>query len=670
MTRQESGRVAYHVFDTTSDTWSIRDETVVLVGDTNFERSLANSESGSLAVRSDGTVVIVADYNNSSGQRHVRVFTRSTAGVWTNRGVGDDETTSVRNPVVIGPASDDRVSWSYRGATVLELRSISSANSISSSTTIDTALDSARIVAGPGFITLGDQIYLPYVDSTDDVTVANWNSDASPTVDITDTAASDRDIDNSGATQAPFPMLIVAGRDNGDRQLLYVDVTDAGVRRNEDTGAGYGADEGLVNPAADVIRLSGHIFDDTLMYFYRTTVSASILYAEDIQTAETALATIQGVNASFPARNSYFGPFYIGTAYYGIFCRNGNDLVAMKATTDPPADADFAQTGGRVVISNDDGHNKYIGSLWAWEDSSDIHVLTQSASGRVAYSVYDPGTDAWTIENETVVTPGDTNFDQAPTIAVVSGASRADGDVVCVARYTDGSGFQRLRVFTREASVWTNRGAADGGAASTDYNAVSVVGPDSSDRISWAYKDETNDDVDLNSISSANAIAGATEIDATASFTRTYIVGRGDISSNTIYIPYLDSDGHPQEASWTSGASPTPSIVEISAVDANVSLCLALRSNGDRHITYSDVTTDDLWRDVNSGGGYGTDTEIEDAITHILSSCRINEPSAVDLDYFYLDSTTWHFGTVEIEAGGPADPGPKVNSLMLTGLGI
>jgi hypothetical protein len=642
-----------------------------LIGDANFtQKPNIEDISTAIAVRSDGVVVVSAAWTPNSGvDREIRCFTRSIAGVWTNRG---NLFSSVRHQgcISIGPSSDDMVSFAASDAEGddLDMNTISSGNTIGTVQQIDATIDTGFFLVGAGFIDKDDQLYVPYVDSTDDVSVADWTSGATPTFTIT-TAASDRDVAYSGATTTPFPQLVLAGRDNGDRQLLYVDVTDTDIRRNEDTGSGYGADES-VTPTITATHLSGNMYDDLLMWFYK---SGTLAYDEDTQTAETAYTNITSASTTNPDNIYYLGPFLISSAMYVPLCRNGNDIIMFKSTSDPPADANFTQTGGRAIISNDDGHNRYVQSMWAFEHNNDIYVLAQTKAGRISFSIYDVGTDTWTTENQTVAIPTDISATaEPPSRYGVSAHCRSDGDVVCVFGYSDGTN-DRLRVYVRTGTTWTDEGAADAGVASTDYINPIVFPPDSSDRITWAYKDSTNNDLDLKSISSTDVVATNTEIDAAVSVTFE-VAGRGAISSDIIYLPYIDSTGDLSVASWTSGAAPTPSIAT-GVSDATVvgyANCLAVRANGDRYVMWRG-TDSDLYRDVDTGSGFGTDVEEIDAITVTGTpalSCRVNEPAAIDLDYVYRDGATWHFGTHEIDAGGPADPGPKVNSLMLTGLGI
>ena len=305
-------------------------------------------------------------------------------------------------------------------------------------------------------------------------------------------------------------------------------------------------------------------------------------------------------------------------AKYGVFLDpNGCDQMTVATTTEAtPADGDW-DTAGAVI-----NFKLAVKSIWVYEDGSDLHIATQQFNGRVAYHIFDPGTNAFTLTDELVAEEGDTDFDVRPTHPAVSLALRADGDVVLVAAYEDSSGNQSLRCFARESAVWTNKGEASGDVASTDYVGVSMVGPDASDRISWAYGDITNLDVDLRSINSTNTISAVTEIDATTDIAK-FLVAPGLIDDNDkIYMPYLDGDNRISFGSWTSGATPSVSLdTTLTVRDVIgqergfipvIAACMALESTTDAHLVYYDDATGDIVHEDDVDGAVASDTQIED----------------------------------------------------------
>ncbi len=310
--------------------------------------------------------------------------------------------------------------------------------------------------------------------------------------------------------------------------------------------------------------------------------------------------------------------------------------------------------------------NSRIMSLWSYEDSSDIHIATQQENGRVAYHVFDPGTDAWTTVDEQVAVAGDTNFDAAPTLPAVTMALRADGDVVIVAAYTDSDATpnQRLRVFTRQGSTWANEGAADGAVADTDYSNGIMIGPDGSDRISWTVADNTNDDVDLMSIDSVDAIDGPDEVTATSD-TATLLVGPGVIdSANKIYVPYIFSDNQVRTASWTCGTSPAVTVDDTmglataafngATTEPFPALCLAVDGT-DVHLLYSDSSFDLKHNDDVDGGGAGSEDTILAGTINRVSCAK----GVTDLLWVVDDNGTTKFGIITLEGVAPSGSGAQ-----------
>ncbi len=289
-----------------------------------------------------------------------------------------------------------------------------------------------------------------------------------------------------------------------------------------------------------------------------------------------------------------------------------------------------------------------------------FHVATQQEDGRVRYHVFDPGTDVWTTKNETVVNVGDTNFDAAPANPAVSLALRSDGDVILVAAYNDGTD-ETLRLFIKTTS-WTNQAEATAGTASTDYTGVSVVGPDSSDRISWAYLDTTNDDVDLQSVDSGTTLGTVTEIDAAVD-TATFIVASGVIDSgNEIYIPYIDASNQASVAQWTSAAAPTVTIHADVGIDpdgggntvlgagrsSSPFVCVSMAVDEDEiYLIYADTNDRDMFIDVDVRDGGADDYELVDAVT--VNRISINQLTAT-LGIIWLDGTTARYTEIGTHA--------------------
>ncbi len=349
----------------------------------------------------------------------------------------------------------------------------------------------------------------------------------------------------------------------------------------------------------------------------------------------------------FADQNYYQPPFEIGAAKYGALCSiDFLKIFAMKTTVANPSDTDWSNQDGSITLAG----SSAVKSLWVVEDGSDLHVATQQNNGRVAYHVFDPGTDTWTISDEQVATPGDIDFDVAPANPAVSLALRSDGDVVLVAAYNNISN-EVFRVFTREAGSWTNRGMAS--ITSTDSTGCVVVGPGSSDDIAWHF--HRNLDTRLRGISSINVITGTFGIDATFD-TALFITGPGINIGDDAYWPYIDASDKISVAkadltdlsinSMISNIS--DNIVEGNSVTVIPFIVACLALNGITPILlYADDATQDLWKDGDASVGE-TDTEELDAVTVNRVSCKkgIN-----DLLVFYNDAGTTKFLLISLATG-------------------
>ncbi len=340
-------------------------------------------------------------------------------------------------------------------------------------------------------------------------------------------------------------------------------------------------------------------------------------------------------------------------AKYGIFLTPDlHHIVAMKTTVASPGDADWDNQDNAIIPNG----NSPIISMWAVEDGSDIHVATQQKNGRVAYHVFDPGTDDWTIRDEQVVIVGVTNFDNIPVAPAVSLALRSDGDVVLVAAYNNTDPRPKIRVFSRDGTVWTDRGEA-GSTSAVDSEGVTVVGPDSSDRISWIFQITS---LQTKSLSSTNVLSVVTNVDSSKD-SATFVNAPGVIdSANLISIPYIDASDDISVAQFTSAAVPSPIDLRTDISDNNVLghgatsppfvvACLALDGT-DVHLIYTDAISDDLFHnDDASVSGGGTETEIENNVTAHRVSCK---KGTSDLLYFWGSSTgAADYGAISLAAG-------------------
>ncbi len=236
-TQQETnGLVELHIFDPGTDTWTTKNEFVAEIGDhANFD-SVPILHGCSLAVRSDGDIVVVFTGHDDTGGDD-EVFCISKTTTWGSvQSVSND----AENPVAIGPDSSDRITFVYGdvGASDVDTRSISSTDVLGTEVSLDDTCDTASLLVAPGIIDSGNEIYVPYIDASDKISVAQFTSAADPTGDITTHAdVGDNTVKGQGASAIPFVVACLAV-DGTNVHLLYANDADQDIFHDDDVENG------------------------------------------------------------------------------------------------------------------------------------------------------------------------------------------------------------------------------------------------------------------------------------------------------------------------------------------------------------------------------------------------------------------------------------------------
>ncbi len=298
--QQDDGCVTYSVFDPASETWTIQGEAGVFIGVTNFDE--APIVGGvSLALRSNGEVILVATYNNGTNDE-ARVFKRTTAGVWSDLGDAGGTLTNSRGLVVFGPDSLDRITWAMgEGGDNVELKSVSSGDTVSSVTVIDAAADEAsgqRV--SPGAIDANDRISVSYVDADNQLTLADWPSGASPSVTL-DTTYSTQTVNEHSGAGAPHPVhcLVIDGL---DRHTLYADDTAKDIRHINEAQT----DAEIVD-AVTANRISANVLGDVGIGIIYDDGGTTKYHAESF--VAISVTTLADADLAMGPQSSYHGPF-------------------------------------------------------------------------------------------------------------------------------------------------------------------------------------------------------------------------------------------------------------------------------------------------------------------------------------------------------------------------
>ncbi len=329
-------------------------------------------------------------------------------------------------------------------------------------------------------------------------------------------------------------------------------------------------------------------------------------------------------------------------------------VTVVKATADPSVDANWSNVGTNIQLGSIEDLN-FIKSLWVVEDGSDLHVATQTSDGRVAYHVFDPGTDAWTTSDEFVSAAGGVPANLACSIAL-----RSDGDVIV--GYAADDGAEDEIWYSRKEGTWTRDTFLGNGGAGDNYNGVVIV-RGASDRMHFFYKSDTDGDLLHRSLSSANSLDTVNQSVDTSVATFNFLCGPGVsyVSGATkVRVPYKDSDNGTSVAELDSGADPT--ITTDTNVGENVVVtvdgyslhCLAIDGTT-IHLVYASGLNN-VHHDSNADdAGWGTD---EDIITNntatIGISCNVYTRGAKVLAFLFDDNGTIKYCEYPL-AGGSID---------------
>ena len=360
-----------------------------------------------------------------------------------------------------------------------------------------------------------------------------------------------------------------------------------------------------------------------------------------------------------------------GDVYWIVMDRSGSVDAVNYYRTEYAATNPYSNGTGATEISgtwtdftssNDIGFSLYL---------ADIHVFTQQASGRVGYGVFNPGADTWLTVDELVAeveTPS--TYDTKPDVSAVTGAIRADSDVIVAFRGITAGGNDSTFWARRETGSWTR-------ALLTSSRSIgSMMGPDEQDRVYVAIKLTASDDFGLFIILSDNSVSSNVALDTLAN-TADIIAGPGVIAASKGYVPYLDADGTINVCSFD--LADTVSGVSIDTISDNagygdgrasapyVAACLALEGATGVHLLYADDATQDLFHDGNVDGAGETDTEILDAVTVNRVTCRVGTS---DLLVIYDDGGTTKFLAIALSTAADGAGIQTFGALTMAGAGL
>ena len=369
--------------------------------------------------------------------------------------------------------------------------------------------------------------------------------------------------------------------------------------------------------------------------------------------------------AAFPDQNYDCKPFKSsGGAFYIIVLESTGGTPEAYKATDPTSSFSAVDTSGNPTDTPT--------SMWVYPVSDVLHVLTMSVSGQagtVEYHTFDMSTDTWGTTDQAVASISDVGDNVAVACSI---GVRSDGDIVVLYQGESdkdmGTDYSHVvyDVSTNGGSTWAGATLVDPDVDETNYTgAVIVMG--ASDRAHFFYYDRTNFDFYHRSLSSADSLDNNDNF-VSHTTSALYAVGSGVSYVDTqtkIRAPYENGTRKSSVVHFDSGANPT--ITETDGVGDNDTQQesshvkhLMVVDGTDEYLLYvgggSFGNDEDLYYDVNTGSGWGTDTEELDAVTINAISANVYDRSGTKIGYVYDDGGTVKYNEIDL-GGGPTSTG-------------
>jgi hypothetical protein len=241
----ENGKIEYHVFSTSTDTWTTTRDDVISQGTIN---PADNEYACSIGVRSDGDVVIMYSSNGES-TTSVRYRWKTATGSWgpVNGELIDDNSSDVHTAGVAVMGASDRLHFFYYDNTndIVHHRSLSSGDVLDTQANVDATVSTAAlhpIGRGISYPDNGNTVVkVPYYDVGEIVAGARFNSQANPTIS-TDSPVSDNDVEIENVS-----MIACYAVDVTDTWLLYSGGATSGTDKDiysdtQEDGGSWGTD--------------------------------------------------------------------------------------------------------------------------------------------------------------------------------------------------------------------------------------------------------------------------------------------------------------------------------------------------------------------------------------------------------------------------------------------
>lgn len=354
-----------------------------------------------------------------------------------------------------------------------------------------------------------------------------------------------------------------------------------------------------------------------------------------------------------PSGPSFLYPVISSSGNVYCFVSTGAYLYAYKSAN-PDTTAFSSQGFWNTTVSPQARSVFQLGDI--------VHAVQCSIYSAldVFYNTFNMSTDSW--GTPTTILANSTEDTGGPYFSA-DVVARASNDLVAAfngeAQSYHGDEYARIdAAYSSNGTDWTIIDATNDTTGIHYTNAVAVQG--SSGRVHIVFRVPGNANHRCSTLTSSNTWGSRNvSVGTTLAASSTYEIGHGDSWSSgaSLGVPYVsNTSSRGSVKTLFSADTPTfgSSLVTANAIliASNVGLCcLCVDSSGARHYLYIDNSGSDLYHDVDSGSGWGTDTleRSLSGITH-LSANIYTRSGSEKLAFLYYDGSNLYYDEISLSA--------------------
>ena len=355
--------------------------------------------------------------------------------------------------------------------------------------------------------------------------------------------------------------------------------------------------------------------------------------------------------------SSMSGPFRSSTGNIYVIVRTGVgswEIEAHKATdpTDSFTEQDAANKPQMAGASN-----STVQAIWTEQQGDLLFVGTQSVTDFGFFAQFNMATDLW-VEVDTGDRDIEAHFVESAQQSnscslglekngsdIILALAGPPGDNKDMGTAYDWIGYVRSTDGGVNWDSTLNNIADTGDQTVTDFTGpVIVVGLD--DRMHFVFVDETNENMIQRTMDNTGTLQTFPSEFDTEAHADQDLSGRGVLLDGVIHVPYYADDGNSlvRVVSFISVDAPDPAnfiIEDVSGSNVNSSGCFLALDGDVFYVVYTDLVTDDVFINVNSGSGWGTPENVHAGANPInFISANVYERDGPKVGFLYNDGLT------------------------------